>query len=70
MSDFYDSPNDERSPSRARANGAKSPTRNGTLSKSIEEESERPGMERTDTTQSGWATENEDEKVSRHNIAD
>ena len=60
MSDFnYESPNDERSPSRH--NGAKSPTRNGALSKQLS--NERPVVDRTDTTQSGWATENEDEKV-------
>lgn len=50
---------DEQSPTRSRSNGAKSPTRNGTLSKS--EKNGRPGYDRTDTTQSGWATENEDE---------
>ncbi|SMQ54606.1 unnamed protein product [Zymoseptoria tritici ST99CH_3D7] len=56
MSDFNnDSPNEERSSSRS--NGAKSPTRNGFVGKD-----ERPKAERTDTTASGWATENEDEK--------
>lgn len=69
MSDFnYDSPNDDRSPTRS---SAKSPTRNGTLKK-LKEEEDRPAMERRDTTASGWATENEDEKVgicsSRRNI--
>lgn len=63
MSDMYDSPGSERSPSRA--NGAKSPTRNGAARKASKEELEkRPGVERTDTTHSGWATENEDEKVN------
>lgn len=68
MSDFnYDSPNDERSPTRS--NGAKSPTRNGTVhkEKAIKEEG-RPNFDRTDTTASGWATENEDEKVGQANI--
>lgn len=61
MSDInYESPNDDRSPTRA--NGAKSPARNGNIGKSIKEDS-RPGMDRADTTASGWATENEDEKV-------
>lgn len=60
MSDFnYDSPNDDRSPTR---NRAKSPTSNGTLKK-LKEEEDRPDMDRRDTTASGWATENEDEKV-------
>lgn len=56
------SPIDEKSPM-MRNNGAKSPTRNGSLAKSLREE-QRPGVDRTDTTQSGWATENEDEKVT------
>lgn len=52
----YDSPNDDRSSSRS--TGAKSPTRNGLHSRQ-----DRPNkMERRDTTASGWATENEDEK--------
>lgn len=54
---YYESPNDDRSSSRS--TGAKSPTRSG-----IHSRHERPTrMERADTTASGWATENEDEKV-------
>lgn len=59
---------DEKYQSEEKANGARSPTRNGTIT--------RPDYDRTDTTQSGWATENEDEKVlqsgehgSRHTVA-
>ena len=51
-----------RSSSRS-SHGAKSPTRvngNGSLHKSLEKE--RPGYDRTDTSASGWATENEDEE--------
>ncbi|EME47101.1 hypothetical protein DOTSEDRAFT_69164 [Dothistroma septosporum NZE10] len=67
MSDFnYESPNDERSPSRH--NGAKSPTRNGALSKQIG--NERPAIDRTDTTASGWATENEDEKPKKPELTE
>ena len=43
-----DSPTDEKS------NGAKSPTRNGTIG--------RPGYDRTDTGASGWATDTEGEE--------
>ena len=46
---------------RSRSSGAKSPARNGTIHRH-----ERPGYDRTDTTASGWATENEDEKVRLH----
>jgi phosphatidate cytidylyltransferase len=66
MSDAnYDSPSENRSPTRRNGIKNKSPTRssNGNSQESIKEE-ERPGIQRTDTTQSGWATENEDEKVS------
>lgn len=66
MSDVnYDSPNDERSPSRSNGVKNKSPTRsvNGSAQNTIKEENERPGIKRTDTSMSGWATENEDEKV-------
>jgi len=55
-----------RSPSRS--SGAKSPTRgsNGNALSSRGKSQERPGYDRTDTSASGWATENEDdEKVSR-----
>ena len=51
--------------SQSRSSGAKSPTRssNGNLRR-LERERERPGMDRTDTSASGWATENEeDDKV-------
>jgi phosphatidate cytidylyltransferase len=65
MSDAnYDSPNENRSPTRRNGIKNKSPTRsiNGNTQDAIKEE-ERPGVQRTDTTQSGWATDNEDDKV-------
>jgi phosphatidate cytidylyltransferase len=46
---------DDTSYPEGKANGSKSPTRNGDI--------KRPDYDRNDTTQSGWATENEDEKV-------
>jgi phosphatidate cytidylyltransferase len=66
MSDAnYDSPNENRSPTRFNGAKNKSPARssNGTSQEAIKEE-ERPGIQRTDTSMSGWATDNEDEKVS------
>ena len=49
--------------SQSRSSGAKSPTRSNGAVKRLDRE--RPGMDRTDTSASGWATENEDEhKVS------
>jgi phosphatidate cytidylyltransferase len=56
MSDVnYESPTESRSPTRSIKNGGQ---RNGSF------KDERPGMGgRTDTTASGWQTENEDEKV-------
>ena len=56
----YDSPNESRSPVR-RVNGSKNGDHNGPLSRSREDI--RPGVGRTDTTASGWQTENEDDKV-------
>ncbi|KAK4554007.1 phosphatidate cytidylyltransferase [Recurvomyces mirabilis] len=53
---------DARSSSRS-SHGAKSPTRvngNGSMHRSMEKE--RPGYDRTDTSASGWATENEDDE--------
>ena len=53
---------EDMSRSPVRSNGAKSPTRNGSMHKS--DRHERPGVDRTDTSASGWATDNEeDEKV-------
>lgn len=47
---------DGNSPTEEKVNGSsKSPVRNGDV--------KRPDYDRADTTQSGWATENEDEKV-------
>jgi len=67
MSDAnYDSPNDDRSPTRIRA---KSPTSNGIM-KQLKEEEDRPLMERRDTTASGWATENEDEKPKEPEVSE
>jgi len=48
---------------RSRSSGAKSPARNGTIHRHGHE---RPGYDRTDTSASGWATDNEDEKVRLH----
>ncbi|CAK4033719.1 phosphatidate cytidylyltransferase [Lecanosticta acicola] len=62
----YDSPTDERSPTRS--NGAKSPTRNGNISRM--KDGPKPSMDRTDTTASGWATENEDEKPKKPEISE
>lgn len=63
MSDInYESPNESRSPTR-RVNASKSSDHNGSVSRSREDI--RPIAERTDTTASGWQTENEDEKVRR-----
>ncbi|KAK5175480.1 phosphatidate cytidylyltransferase [Saxophila tyrrhenica] len=45
---------DRNSPTEEKANGSKSPTRNGDI--------KRPHYDRTDTAASGWATDNEDEK--------
>ncbi|KXS97258.1 hypothetical protein AC578_33 [Pseudocercospora eumusae] len=60
MSDLnYESPTDERSP--VRTNGHKSASRNG-APKSPNREGSRPRPERTDTTASGWQTEDENEK--------
>lgn len=59
----YESPNDDRSSSRS--TGAKSPTRNGVHARHPKDAERPTKMERTDTTASGWATENEDEKVGR-----
>lgn len=60
MSDVnYDSPSESRSPTR-RVNGNKHGDHNGSLSRSREDL--RPGVGRTDTTASGWQTENEDDK--------
>lgn len=56
-----------RSPSRA--NGAKSPTRSGGAANGSPLK-ERPGVDRTDTSASGWATENEDDvRTSSHQHA-
>ncbi|EMC96361.1 hypothetical protein BAUCODRAFT_33690 [Baudoinia panamericana UAMH 10762] len=51
--------------SSSRSNGAKSPTRatNGSIHK-LDEKHERPGFDRTDTSASGWATENEDDDTA------
>lgn len=56
----YDSPTESRSPTRM--NGAKSGAR------SASGKDERPAVDRTDTTASGWQTENEDEKVSDNDV--
>jgi phosphatidate cytidylyltransferase len=60
----YDSPNESRSPTRSNGTKNKSPVRSANgQGQTIKEEPARPGYERTDTTMSGWATDNEDEKV-------
>ncbi len=46
-----------------KSNGSKSPTRNGAKSPTRNGDLKRPDYDRTDTAASGWATENEDEKV-------
>ena len=46
---------DSNSPTEEKPNGPRSPTRNGNIT--------RPDYDRTDTGASGWATENEDDKV-------
>ncbi|KAK5138574.1 hypothetical protein LTR08_000162 [Meristemomyces frigidus] len=56
--------------SQSRSSGAKSPTRNsnGTFRRYPDKQDrERPGVDRTDTSASGWATENEedDEKLKQ-----
>ena len=55
-----------RSPSRS--SGAKSPTRSNGSAVSRGKSQERPGYDRTDTSASGWATENEDDEKVRNTI--
>ncbi|KAK1059624.1 phosphatidate cytidylyltransferase [Friedmanniomyces endolithicus] len=55
--------------SSSRSSGAKSPTRsNGAIRRS--DKQDRPGYDRTDTSASGWATENEDDENKPKELSD